>query len=59
MKNRNQTLYIILAIFFPLIMIIAVLVQKKLPDPESAAEQDASATAPDPISSDSESDDES
>ena len=33
-KNRNQTLYIILAIFFPLIMIIAVLVQRKLPDPQ-------------------------
>jgi len=36
-KNRNQTLYIILAIFFPLIMIIAVLVQKKLPDPQSVS----------------------
>lgn len=52
-KNRNQTLYIILAIFFPLIMIIAVLVQKKLPDPESAAEEDASTTTPGPNPSDS------
>lgn len=58
-KNRNQTLYIILAIFFPLIMIIAVLVQKKLPEPESAAEQDASATDPGPSPSDSQSGDDS
>jgi len=36
-----------------LIMIIAVLVQKKLPDPESAAEQDASVTNLGPSPSDS------
>ena len=58
-KNRNQTLYIILAIFFPLIMIFAVLVQKKLPDPESAAEQDATATDPGPSPSDSIAEEES
>ena len=52
-KKGNQTLYIILAIFFPLIMIIAVLLQKKLPDPESAAEQDASVTNLGPSPSDS------
>lgn len=34
-KRRNQTTYLVLAIFFPLIMLIAVLIQKKLPEPSA------------------------
>jgi len=33
-KNRNQATYLVLAIIFPLVMIIAVVLQRKLPDPE-------------------------